>query len=179
MQPRLTFITVVFLCLSSGLIGQQVIVTAREDVVPEQLGPTMRIGPLVRDSTLLMLSPDLVWRCEQDIFWGGGTLFEVDLERVRECEGRRELYELVRVYGDHYDYRPISRTLRARLTRSSETTFLYTEMDPSDTTRVVRSVPLVFDVQNVAYVDSSYTEDIRTGKFRLTITKLVELKVAP
>ena len=171
------------LCLSlNGLVlfasGQIVVTTAGEESI--MWLPQVMYRPFITDSTLLMLSPDLVWRCELKDFWGGGTYFEVDLEHVISCEGRKEVYELVRGYGECYIYQPISRTLRARLTRTSESSFLCTELATDDTTSVVRSIPLKVDLSGKpAYIDSSYTEDIQSGNMRLTISKMIELKVSP
>lgn len=169
------------LALLIGLSAFGQIASAQEAVSiarPEPIiwMPRVVFRPLVSDSTLLLLSRDLVWRCEQDDSWGGGTYFEVDFEHIVSCEGRREVYELVNDYGESYDYRILSRTLKARLIRTSDSTFLYTEMAEGDTTTVVRTIPLIMDFSNPVYVDSSYTEDIQTGSMRLMVSKMVELK---
>ncbi len=172
MKKGMILIGMSAICLSS--LAQDPVSVARAE--PIVWSPRVVYSPIITDSTLLLLSPNLVWRCAQDGYWGGGTLFEVDFEHVVSCEGRREVYELVRGHGDYYSYRCIIQDLRAKLMRTSDTTFLYTEMSPQDTTAIVRSVALVMDMSMVVNVDSLYTEDIQSGDMRLRVSKMVELK---
>lgn len=164
-----------------GLNAMGLFAFGQTSVAVERIAPPPVVlnRPLISDSTLLLLDPDLVWRCEQDGNMGKGTFFEVDFEHVLKCECRKELYQLVLGDYEQYEYRPTSRTLRAKLKRTAPSEFLYTEVAASDSTRVIRTVPLFMDFAKQASVDSMYTVDPETGDLSLRISKFVELREKP
>ncbi len=140
--------------------------------------PQTIVQPLIMDSSLLFLSPDLVWRCDMkekylDVEW-----YEADFKDVASCECTRDIYTYV-PDSDHrgYHQKLLSLELRARLVRDSETTFLYSEYDPADST-VLKSFRMLFDTSHIVRTDTMFLEDLGTGKMTMEVTKLVKLERA-
>lgn len=106
-----------------------------------------------------------------DVEW-----YEADFSDVATCECTRDLYTYVPNQNHRgYHQKLLSRELRARLVRDSETTFLYSEYDPADSA-VLRSFQMLFDTSEIVRTDTMFTEDLISGKMTMEVTKLVKLE---
>ncbi len=171
--------------VASLLVGTALVTTpsAPHNQMSEQNGmhwvyyrPQTIVQPLIMDSSLLFLSPDLVWRCNMKEKYADVEWFEADFTDVESCTCTREVYTYVPdKYRRRYDQKLLSRELRARLTRESGTTFRYSEYDPSDST-VLRSFRMLFDASKVVRTDTAFLEELTTGKMTVEITKLAKLE---
>ena len=141
--------------------------------------PRVITQPVVADSTLLLNAPWLVWRCTYEKGGPEVEWFDADFARVQSCSGKQETYELV-ANQRSYAYKLRSSTERARLTRTSDSTFAYVEFYFSESDTMTESVhqhqDLVYDAVHPRSVDTLYYEDPSSGEMRMLVTRFVVLK---
>ena len=141
-------------------------------------GPLLVLQPVITDSTTLFFAPDMEWRCAPPI-GGLRPLQDTDFADVERCECRRVKYEQALDAWNRYYRKQFTLELRATLTRTSETTFTYTELDPLHPTQVTRFVPMEFDRTRVVRTDTTYASPmfaIPDSVVAFRITKFIELK---
>ncbi len=136
--------------------------------------------PSVTDTTLLFPAPWLVWQCvcawkdEYDFY------YDLDFRHVRQCWGRKEVFDRVEVAGEYgFMQRGLGR-LHATLEETSDG-FLYTEVlaDSLDNATPTRTVQLVWDTDNLVRTDTSAVGMWGRDGLVTRITRYVELKPAP
>jgi hypothetical protein len=168
--------TALIVCLNAcglGISGQTTIPEARI----ERLAPMPRVitQPIVVDSALLLNAPWLVWRCTYEKRAPEVEWFDADLARVQSCAGKQESYELVANNRSHA-YKLRNSTERARLTRTSDSTFHYVEFYFTDSESVHQYQDLVYDALHPRSVDTLYYEDPGSGEMRMLVTRFVVLR---
>ena len=136
------------------------------------------LQPVISDNTTLFFAPGMEWRCAPR---KGGLrpLHAMDFEEVERCECHHVKYERALDAWNRYYDKQIMLELRATLTRTSGTTFTYAELDPVDSTSVIKVVPMVFDPTRVIRTDTTYGSPmiaIPDSIVVFRITKFIELK---
>ena len=148
----------------------------------ERLEPMMSVKAFVKpafsDTTLLFYSDSLVWNCSMNDGYSY-SYYATDFSRVDSCECYEEMYRKLPAKGSSrnqsperkYRFEMVSRELRAKLTKQSDTVFLYEELDDSE---LLREEKLIFKWDNVIAVDSLYGED-NQRRLGLTVTRLIQV----
>jgi hypothetical protein len=108
----------------------------------------------------------------------GFDWFTIDFAQMKRCDCAEETYRLL-PYGRNfggYEYKLVTSKPRGALVRESDTTFIYTEYEFTDSTSTHNMLQLVFNTSKVVRCDTAYTESLDGSYMRMDVSKFVELK---
>lgn len=133
--------------------------------------------PIITDTTLLFPKPWLVWQCTCGWPIDYEFFYDVDFRTVRQCWGRKEVFDRVEVNGQYSFVQRGLGELHATLEPTGDG-FLYTEVvvDSLGEELPLRTVQLVWDTDSVLRTDTAAVGAWGYEGLVTRITRYVELK---
>ena len=182
-MSKATFAIALSACLLSTDLAAQQIFSYRGSERPAEGWPAEveeHYLPIITDTTLLFHKPWLVWQCSCGWPIDYEFFYDVDFRTVRQCWGRKEVFDRVEVNGQYGFVQRGLGELHATLEPTGDG-FLYTEVRIDSLGDEVRqrTVQLVWDTDSVLRTDTAAVGAWGYEGLVTRITRYVELKPAP